>query len=82
MQADEIKRLIETNMADAQVSVQGDDGVHFQATVISPAFVGKTLVQQHQLVYQALQGRMENQEIHALGLKTYTPDAWQAVSGS
>lgn len=77
MQADEIKRLIENGLPDAQVVVKGDDGVHFEATVISSAFAGKSLLQQHRLVYSALGGRMESEEIHALALKTYTPETWQ-----
>jgi acid stress-induced BolA-like protein IbaG/YrbA len=77
MQADDIKRLIEAGMPGAQVIVRGDDGVHFEATVISDAFTGKSLLQQHRLVYAALGGRMESEEIHALALKTYTPDAFQ-----
>ena len=76
MQASEIEKLIGASMPDAMVRVRGDDGRHFEAVVVSPAFVGKTRVQQHRLVYQALGGRMESQEIHALALKTYTPDAW------
>ena len=76
MQASEIEKLIAAAMPDAVVRVQGEDGRHFEAMVVSAAFVGKTRVQQHRLVYQALGGRMESQEIHALALKTYTPDAW------
>jgi acid stress-induced BolA-like protein IbaG/YrbA len=78
MQADDIKRLIEEGMPGAQAIVRGDDGVHFEATVISEAFTGKSLLQQHRLVYGALGGRMESEEIHALALKTYTPEAFQA----
>lgn len=77
MQADDIKSLIEAGMPGAKAIVRGDDGVHFEATVISDAFAGKTLLQQHRLVYSALGGRMESEEIHALALKTYTPDAFQ-----
>ena len=77
MHANEIKRLIETGLPGAQVAVKGDDGVHFEAVVVSELFIGKSLLQQHRLVYDALGGRMENEEIHALALKTYTPEAWQ-----
>ncbi len=76
MQANDIKNLIEGNLTGAKVVVQGADGVHFEATVISDAFTGKSLIQQHRLVYAALEGKMESQEIHALSLKTYTPEAW------
>jgi len=77
IQPDEIKRLIEQALPDSQVSVKGDDGVHFEATVVSPAFAGKTLLQQHRLVYAALGGRMESAEIHALALRTCTPETWR-----
>jgi acid stress-induced BolA-like protein IbaG/YrbA len=77
MQADDIKRLIEEGMPAAKAIVRGDDGVHFEATVISSAFTGKSLLQQHRLVYAVLGGRMESEEIHALALKTYTPEAFQ-----
>ncbi|HXH04152.1 MAG TPA: BolA/IbaG family iron-sulfur metabolism protein [Candidatus Competibacteraceae bacterium] len=81
MQAEQIKQLIETHLPGAQVMVRGDDGRHFEAVVVSEAFAGKTLIQQHRLVYAALGGRMERDEIHALALKTYTPDAWRAQQG-
>lgn len=77
MQPKDIQRLIEENLPGARVIVQGEDGVHFEATVISDAFEGKPLIQQHRLVYSALGGRMESEEIHALALKTYTPEAWR-----
>ena len=77
MQANDIKNLIEAALPGAEVQVRGDDGVHFEAIVVSDDFIGKTLLQQHRLVYAALGGRMENEEIHALGLKTYTPETWR-----
>lgn len=76
MQAQDIAQLIEQQLPGAKATVYGDDGVHFEAVVISPDFMGKSLVQQHRLVYAALGGRMEREEIHALSLKTYTPDGW------
>ena len=79
MQSDHIKGLIEAGLPGAQVIVRGEDGVHFEAIVISAAFAGKSLLQQHRLVYAALGGRMEREEIHALALKTYTPAAWQKI---
>jgi acid stress-induced BolA-like protein IbaG/YrbA len=76
MQAQDIEHLIEEQLPGARAIVRGDDGVHFEAIVISAAFAGKSLIQQHRLVYAALGGRMESEEIHALSLKTCTPDAW------
>ncbi|MBJ7309866.1 BolA family protein [Rugamonas sp. CCM 8940] len=57
------------------LEVEGD-GQHFQAIIVSPAFVGKRLIQRHQLVYAALGDRMR-EEIHALSMKTLTPDEYQ-----
>ncbi len=77
MHAQEIEHLIEEQLPGARATVRGDDGIHFDAVVVSDLFAGKSPVQQHRLVYAALGGRMEREEIHALSLKTYTPDAWR-----
>lgn len=79
MQAQDIEHLIEQRLPGARAMVRGDDGVHFEAVVVSADFVGKSLVQQHRLVYAALGRRMEREEIHALSIKTYTPDAWDKL---
>lgn len=70
----EIVRLIREGIPDAEVSIEDlrGDGDHYAAYVVSPAFRGKTRVQQHQMVYRALQGRMGG-ELHALALQTATP---------
>jgi len=81
MRASEIQGLIGAGLPGAQVRVSGDDGVHFEATVISEAFAGKSLAQQHRLVYGTLGERMGSEEIHALALKTYTPEAWRRFDG-
>ena len=72
----EIVRLIKEGIPDAEVSIEDlrGDGDHYAAYVVSTAFQGLTRVQQHQLVYKALQGRMGG-ELHALALQTATPDA-------
>ena len=74
MQAVEIERLIKAALPDASVEIRdlAGDGDHYSATVISPAFRGKSRVQQHQIVYKALQGRMGG-ELHALALTTAAP---------
>ncbi len=71
MQAAEIERLIREALPDAQVRIEDlrGDGDHYSATVVSAAFRGKTRVQQHQMVYAALKGRMGN-ELHAMALQT------------
>ena len=75
MEASEIERLIKEAMPDAQVSIEDlrGDGDHYAAHVVSEAFRGKSRVQQHQIVYAALQGRMGG-ELHALALQTAAPE--------
>jgi stress-induced morphogen len=71
MQAAEIERLIKAAIPDAEVTIEDlrGDGDHYAALVVSGTFKGKSRVQQHQMVYQALQGRMGG-ELHALALQT------------
>ncbi len=76
MNAHTIKSLIQQQLPDALVEVSGEDGAHFEALVVSPAFVGLSLIKQHQLVYAALGERMRA-EIHALSLRTLTPEQAQ-----
>jgi len=73
---DQIKGWIEGGLPCQHVEVRGD-GQHFEAVIVSPAFSGKSRVQQHQLVYAALGSRMRA-EIHALSMQTYTPEDWAA----
>jgi stress-induced morphogen len=74
MDAAEIERLIKAAMPDAQVRIEdlAGDGDHYAAYITSSASKGKSRVQQHQLVYKALQGRMGG-ELHALALQTSVP---------
>lgn len=72
MTPDFIRQLIEQGLPGARAAVQGDDGVHFEATVISDAFQGKLPLARHRMVYATLGERMGG-EIHALALKTLTP---------
>ena len=76
MQPHTIKEMIAAGLPDADIVVEGDDGTHFQARVISAAFEGKTLLQQHQMVYKTL-GKSMGAEIHALALQTCTPAEWE-----
>lgn len=76
MDPEQIKGWIETSLPCEHVEVRGD-GQHFEAVIVSSAFRGKSRVQQHQLVYGALGERMRA-EIHALSMKTYTPEDWSA----
>ena len=75
MAAAEIERLIRDAIPDAKVTIDDlrGDGDHYAAHVVSASFRGKTRVQQHQMVYQALRGRMGN-ELHAMALQTSAPE--------
>ncbi|WP_240098074.1 BolA family protein [Thermomonas flagellata] len=73
MNADTIRQLIEAGLPGARAEVRGDDGVHFEATVVCAAFAGKRPLARHRMVYATLGERMGG-EIHALQLKTLTPD--------
>jgi len=73
--ANELRNTIVKGLSCDHVEVLGDDGQHFEAVIVSPQFTGKNRVQQHQLVYLALGDRMRS-EIHALAMRTFTPDAW------
>ena len=75
---EQVQTMIKDKMTNAEVKVVGD-GQHFEAIIISPDFAGKTRVKQHQLVYGALQAELASETIHALSLKTFTPETWQAA---
>ena len=70
-----IRKNIEQGMAVTHLSVEGD-GRHFEAVVVSEEFAGMSRVQRHQRVFQTLGDRMR-EEIHALSIKTFTPQEWQ-----
>ena len=72
MDADTIRNLIETGLPGARADMQGEDGVHFEATVVSEAFAGKLPLARHRMVYATL-GDLMGGAIHALALKTLTP---------
>jgi len=73
---EQVRSFIQDSLACDHVEVVGD-GHHFEAVIVSPEFRGKTRVQQHQVVYRALGDRMR-EEIHALSMKTLTPEDWAA----
>ena len=75
LSAQQLENYITQHLACDYIKVLGDDGTHFEALIVSPEFVGKNMVQQHQLVYAALGDRMRA-EIHALSMKTLTPALW------
>ena len=69
-----IQSYIREHLSCDHLAIEGD-GAHFQAVIVSTAFVGKSRVQRHQIVYTALGDRMR-EEIHALSMQTLTPDEW------
>jgi acid stress-induced BolA-like protein IbaG/YrbA len=69
MNKEQIKTMIEAGLPDASVEVFGDDGEHFDAKVVSPSFAGKSLIEQHRMVYATL-GDSFSGALHALSLKT------------
>ena len=73
--AEDLKQLILDGVPDSEVTIEDlrGDGDHYAAYVVSPAFEGKTRVQQHQMVHAALKGKMA-EELHALALQTSTPE--------
>jgi acid stress-induced BolA-like protein IbaG/YrbA len=73
LDAETIRKLIEAGLPGARVQVQGDDGVHFEATVVSAAFAGKLPLARHRMVYATL-GELMGGAIHALALTTLTPE--------
>ena len=77
----QVEEMIKAQIPDAQVQVQDltGGGDHYQVVVVSSQFDGMGLVKQHQMVYGSLQTAMSSEAIHALALKTYTPQAWQAA---
>ncbi|RJQ47553.1 MAG: BolA/IbaG family iron-sulfur metabolism protein [Gammaproteobacteria bacterium] len=72
METNTIKHMIEQGLADCRAEVTGD-GTHFEAIIVSPAFAGKNSLARHRMVYAAL-GEAMRSAIHALSMRTYTPD--------
>lgn len=79
VQPEDIKQWIETGLPGARALVSGD-GHHFEAVIVSAEFAGKSMVQQHQMVYRSLGDKMK-QEIHALSMRTLTPMEFEREFG-
>ena len=73
MDAETIRNLIEAGLPGARVEVQGEDGVHFEATVVCEAFACKPLLARHRMVNATVKTQLDSGTIHALALKTLTP---------
>ena len=73
----QVESMIQSHLPDAQVMVQDlGGGDHLEAIVVSEAFKGLSRIKQHQMVYSALKAEMASEAIHALALKTFTPEDW------
>ena len=79
MTTDEIKAKIESGIETCQATVTGDNGM-FDAVVVADQFAGLTPVKKQQMVYKTVNDAIASGEIHALTIKTYTPDEWQTAS--
>jgi len=77
---DEIQTLIRSGLECEDVRVSGD-GRHFDAVVVSAAFAGKPTLARHRMVYATLGDRFDTDTLHALSLKTYTPQQWHELGG-
>ncbi len=80
MQSEQIKKIIADGLPCDTVQVEGD-GQHFEALVVSPQFVGKSRVQRQQMVNAVLRLYFDSGELHALSMKTITPEEWSALRG-
>ena len=76
---EDIKQWIEAGLTNSQADVSGD-GHHFEAVIVCAEFADKNMVEQHQMVYQALGDKMKA-EIHALSMRTFTPEQWARQQG-
>ena len=76
MPIEDLRAVLEQAFPGDQISLESPDNHHFECRVVSAQFEGKSLVKQHQLVYQAL-GDSMREAVHALALRTYTPKQWQ-----
>lgn len=79
MTAEQLQALITAGLACDHCALEGD-GRHWYATIVSPEFEGKRLVQRQRLVYATLGNRMQTDEVHALSMKTFSPAEWAAQS--
>ncbi len=79
LSCEDLKARLERALPGASVEINDTTGTgdHFEARVVSPTFQGKSMIEQHQQVYAPLQDVLKTGELHALALKTYTPEQWQ-----
>ena len=80
MNAEQLQQLISAGLPCDHLTVEGD-GRHWYATIVSAEFEGKRLIQRHQRVYATLGAKIQNDEVHALSMKTLTPAEWAVQGG-
>jgi len=80
MHPEEVQKLIAAGLPCEHLQVEGD-GQHFEALIVSAEFVGKSRVQRQQRVNEVLRTHFNSGELHALSMKTYTPEEWSATRG-
>jgi acid stress-induced BolA-like protein IbaG/YrbA len=80
METTAVETLISSGLPGAQVQVTGD-GSHFDAVVVSPAFEGQTPIKRQRLVMDTVRNQIASGELHALSIKTFTPEQWAAQTG-
>jgi len=80
VQAEEVKGLLESGLEKCEVSVDGD-GSHFDLLVVGEMFAGLRPVKRQQLVYAVLREQIADGSIHAVNMRTFTPDEWREQSG-
>ncbi len=78
MQTEEIKQLIEAGLIGAEACVEGD-GTHFSTLVVCEAFKGKSRLQRQQMVYDTVRAQLLDGSLHALSIKTLTPEEWEKI---
>ena len=81
METSEIKQLIENGIENCQATVTGEGG-KYEATVVSAAFEGLSMLKEHQLVYATVNAQIASGELHALTIKAYTPSEWEEMNNS
>ena len=81
MYPDEIKQIIEAGIKECTAIIKGDDGKHYTAIIISPAFAGKNRIQKQQIVYATLNDHLADGTLHAISIKTFTPQEWHTHNG-
>ena len=80
MEPEAVRALISAGMPGADVQVSGD-GRHFEAVVVSPEFEGRSLIERPRLVMATVAAEIQSDQLHALSIKAYTPEQWDAVGG-